>query len=364
MKVGILSMQRIYNYGSFLQAYALKTLLEQRGHEVLFVDIEKKTQCNNKKRTKLQRFIGRVKYIDKFLFRRIQDSKKNEQLNILFKEQQKKYLKLEERNMTSDGCEAVIIGSDEIFNCSPISEWGITEQRFGKIPGVPNVLSYAASCGYTGMDDLDDGNIEIIKDSLACMKGISVRDKNTERFVKELISKSPEMNLDPVLIFDFKDEIARGEQEGIPKYPYMVVYAYHNRIDSPNEINAIKKYAKRHGLKTIAIGGSLPWCDEFVVITPFQVLAYFKHAACVVTDTFHGTVISAKLNRPVAVLVRDSNMNKLDDLLKRLHIGHHKVSDVGQLEQILQFSDNYEECNKIIANECKHTKKYFDVMGL
>ena len=35
------------------------------------------------------------KYIDKFLFRRIQDSKKNEQLNILFKEQQKKYLKLE-----------------------------------------------------------------------------------------------------------------------------------------------------------------------------------------------------------------------------------------------------------------------------
>ena len=37
-KVGILSMQRIINYGSFLQAYALKTLLEEQGHEVQFVD--------------------------------------------------------------------------------------------------------------------------------------------------------------------------------------------------------------------------------------------------------------------------------------------------------------------------------------
>ena len=108
----------------------------------------------------------------------------------------------------------------------------------------------------------------------------------------------------------------------------------------------------------------MPWCDEFAVITPFQVLAYFKHAACVVTDTFHGTVISAKLNRPVAVLVRDSNMNKLDDLLKRLHIEQHKVFDMGQLEQILQLNDNYAECNKIIATECEHTQKYFDVMGL
>ena len=37
-KVGILSMQRIKNYGSFLQAYALKTLVESLGHEVQFVD--------------------------------------------------------------------------------------------------------------------------------------------------------------------------------------------------------------------------------------------------------------------------------------------------------------------------------------
>ena len=38
MKAGILSMQRIANYGSFLQAYALRKLLEEQGCEVEFVD--------------------------------------------------------------------------------------------------------------------------------------------------------------------------------------------------------------------------------------------------------------------------------------------------------------------------------------
>lgn len=37
-KVGIMSMQRIANYGSFLQAYALKQLIEELGCNVEFVD--------------------------------------------------------------------------------------------------------------------------------------------------------------------------------------------------------------------------------------------------------------------------------------------------------------------------------------
>lgn len=38
MLVGILSMQRIVNYGSFMQAYSLKKMVESLGHRVVFVD--------------------------------------------------------------------------------------------------------------------------------------------------------------------------------------------------------------------------------------------------------------------------------------------------------------------------------------
>ena len=37
-KVGILSMQRIKNYGSFLQAYGLRKIIEELGCEVQYVD--------------------------------------------------------------------------------------------------------------------------------------------------------------------------------------------------------------------------------------------------------------------------------------------------------------------------------------
>ena len=38
MKIGIMSMQRITNYGSFLQSYALKNIIKSLGHKVVFVD--------------------------------------------------------------------------------------------------------------------------------------------------------------------------------------------------------------------------------------------------------------------------------------------------------------------------------------
>ena len=37
-KVGILSMQRVINYGSYLQAYGLKNTISNMGFDVEFVD--------------------------------------------------------------------------------------------------------------------------------------------------------------------------------------------------------------------------------------------------------------------------------------------------------------------------------------
>ena len=55
-KVGIMSMQRIINYGSFLQAYGLKKVIEGLGYEVEFVDYQvEKTLISDKKRSKKER---------------------------------------------------------------------------------------------------------------------------------------------------------------------------------------------------------------------------------------------------------------------------------------------------------------------
>lgn len=363
MIVGILSMQRVINYGSFLQAYALKRELEKMGNEVRFVDIESNTETDLNRKNRFLDILNKFKLVDHYLIRRIVDSRKNRKLNKTILYAQEKYLGLDKSIMRSTECKAVVIGSDEIFNCDSNSVWGIKGQRFGNIENVDFCVSYAASCGYTGLENIRAEDRKTIDSGLKRLLHISVRDRNTFDFVEDISGRIANYNLDPVLVYDFYEEVKNGENEGIPTEPYMVVYAYHNRIDDKKEIKSIQEYARNNGLKTIAIGGFLPWCDEFAILTPFQVLAYFKNANCIVTDTFHGTVIAAKYNKPVAVIVRDSNYNKLQDLVERLHIQQHIYHKENNIDSILQIRDDYDLCNMEIKKGIKDTHEYLKLCG-
>ena len=75
MKIGILSMQRVINYGSFLQAYALKHTLENLGHEVSFVDIKKGRQLDQsvtktipRNKVKISELPRRIEHVLFFFF--------------------------------------------------------------------------------------------------------------------------------------------------------------------------------------------------------------------------------------------------------------------------------------------------------
>ena len=57
MKIGILSMQRIKNSGSFLQGYALKHEIEALGHNVVWVDFSIKPKSTERKKVSLLRKI-------------------------------------------------------------------------------------------------------------------------------------------------------------------------------------------------------------------------------------------------------------------------------------------------------------------
>ena len=65
-------------------------------------------------------------------------------------------------------------------------------------------------------------------------------------------------------------------------------------------------------------------------------LKAFQNAECIVTDTFHGTLFGAKFGKRMAVLIRESNQNKLEDLTQRLQIQSHVITDISQLETVLK----------------------------
>ena len=96
-----------------------------------------------------------------------------------------------------------------------------------------------------------------------------------------------------------------------------------------------------------------------LVLNPFEVLYAFSKAKFVITDTFHGTIFASKYNGRFATLLRKSNNNKLSDLVKRLSIEEHVISDFSELENAYGKASSKERVNKIIENERIRTINYF-----
>lgn len=357
MKVGILSMQRIDNYGSLLQAYALKSLIESLGHTVGFLDIETGDTSHAAEASQaLQSEYHNRLNRDNVLYK----MKEKIFTNRIFAKFRTEFLDMNGRfSSDASGYDAVVIGSDEVFNYSLGCSWGITPQLFGDIK-CPLVLSYAASCGYAKYDDILDEHKDALKKAIMNLGAVSVRDMPTKMLVEALGGKNISINLDPVLMYTFERELGcLNSKKAIPANS-LIVYGYTNRFSDPSEIAAIQSYASRHNLVTVCIGGWQAWCDKYYAsLDPFGVLSAFRDACAVVTDTFHGAILAAKFNKPMAVVLRESNTQKLGDLIQRVRLESVVLSDFAMLEQKLSPSNtSFEEFNQIIERESKLTMDY------
>lgn len=363
-KVGIMSMQRIFNYGSFLQAYGLKKILEELGVQVEFVDfhVEQPLIRNNKEK----KFLFFEKLMDVF---RTKASLKQKFQFILYKLKfKKKYLKrlgVKTKKNFTPKLDVLIIGSDEVFNCVQSNpNVGYSKELFGYSNNAKKLISYASSFGNTTLKKLEKFKIKNeISELLKDFDSLSIRDSNSEKIITSLIGIRPVCNLDPVLVYDFinKCEISKIKN----KKKYMILYAYSGRI-SEKEGEWIKRFAREKNLQIYAIGGIQNCADKFINCSPLEVIAYFNDAEYVVTDTFHGTIFSVITHRKFISLIRKSNGDsygneeKLTDLLKRIKLSKRMIYDINTSSEILAQHIDYETVDEIIENERKKTLMYLE----
>ncbi|GHV88944.1 hypothetical protein AGMMS50267_13040 [Spirochaetia bacterium] len=120
-----------------------------------------------------------------------------------------------------------------------------------------------------------------------------------------------------MLFFDFSKYI-----KSLDDKDFILVYSYPLRIRDKDEINNIKEFSKRSNKKLISIGSFYDWCDDMVSPHPFEVLSYFISADYIITDTFHGTLLSLKYNKQFITIIRNSNQTKLRHLLHFMNLAH------------------------------------------
>lgn len=357
-------MQRIKNYGSFLQAYALKKIIESQGHKVEFVDYKVEDCLNTKKDVTENKscFFKRILNLIKLCF-----SKKRRKARKMYKESEKffnsfenefwKIIGLSKENNYRAKVDTLVIGSDEVFNCTQNNKnVGYSKELFGYNNNAKKVISYAASFGSTTIEKIEEYHIKKeLSNMLSKFKAISVRDKNSGNIIKELTGIEPYYNLDPVLIYDFENEITK---ETVKIKDYIIVYAYSERIQEKEQIE-IKKFAKKYNKKLITIGTIQPFCDIYIPdVSPFVLLEYIKKADYIITDTFHGTIYSIKYNKQFATIIRNSNRQKLTDLLERCYKEDRMIEDIKDMEGILTKKIDYKKTNKFIQEEKGKTINY------
>ncbi len=370
MKVGIMSMQRVCNYGSFLQAYGLKKMVESLGHEVVFVDYRVRPPRLRGSKEKIRFLLSKWAKTAFAALERLPWAVHwlppswayAAKAHNRYREQDWKVLGLPPRKRCRTPVDVLLIGSDEVFNCLQKNPAvGFSPDLFGVDARARTVSTYAASFGNTTLDALRDAGVaDLVKGWLSRLDAVSVRDKNSLAIVRALTGRSDVVeNMDPVLAYDFHDVPPRE----VPLSGYLVVYAYKGRL-APREIDAIRDYASRKRKKIVAIGGYQPFADLTVQDSPFRILDYFRHADAVVTDTFHGTIFSVVSHARFGVFVREGhgsvygNSEKLLDLLRRLGLENRLLDLDKGLDGVLDADWDAAAADAVVARERQNSMAY------
>lgn len=352
-KIAILSMQRVVNFGSVLQAYSLREILREiTGAEVAFLDIEEHPCLPSRKTVKKTVDYeapaayppGIAQRAKRWCIARLSSWNKKQIRNFM-----KTELQLSETREDA-AYDCVVVGSDEVFNHNK----GVCLQLHGQVRQAKNVITYAASCGSALALDILQEDADTVRGAMSGFSAMSVRDQATVEYVSSFYDGEIERHLDPVLV----GNLHQRAHKPVKLKKYLLVYAYGQRIRTAEEINAIRNFAKARGLKVVAMGGSQFWCDLYIPATPFRLLDYFWHADYVVTDTFHGTIFSVINRKKFAVMIRKTNCNKITSLLQDLGLQGRLVHDIQKLEEVLPEPIDYTAAESILERERIRAREY------
>ena len=346
MNIGIITHYDVHNHGAVLQLTALKRVLKKLGHEAKALRFDKNYDfLGHDKKAKYSIGLGSVGiylgYLrENGLSKTIYNFKKRRALRGFLS----RYGIIGDYYSEAADVDLTIVGSDEVFALHT----GPTPIFFGYAAPSRRVISYAGSFGPTVIEDIDRLNCRsFVAGGLRGMEALSVRDENRRSVVERLLGFSPKRVCDPVLLYGYEQELRGGNPMSGGK-PYLLVYAYDARMNDPAETEAIRAYAKAHGLEVVSPGFFHSWADRNVDCDPEKLLLWFKHAQGVVTDTFHGTVMSIIAGTPMAVKTRD-NANKILALLDEHGLADRRVVDFNSLDAVFGRAINWEKVNSAVV---------------
>ena len=300
MRIAILTFHRAYNCGAMLQAWALKTVLERMGHTVEF------PACNSVGVTERWRYP--VVHSGKSGLAWFRSAVGRSLINLLSVPSEDilrhRYKVFRERYIPERRClpadfnkhyDLIIVGSDQVWNEDLLQN--DAPMFFGEnLPTDVYRIVYAASYGDL---PLAENKIKRVVGALENFSAISVREKLAKDQLAAFSNISITETLDPTLLLDAADydEIACGSFQS---EPYLFMYTLSTESFF---VDTAKALAGKLGVRCV-----IAPCHQYsrfgaprgltYGLSPDRLVQYVRNAKYVITNSFHGTVMSVVFNKP------------------------------------------------------------------
>ena len=200
----------------------------------------------------------------------------------------------------------LISGSDQIWNPTIFPDGRFDPVFFGTFSPLRKI-SYAPSFGVSRLPEGMEGEL---KGYLAGFSHLSVREASGRDIVREAAGREAEVVLDPTLLLTAAEWSALAAER--------VVRGEYILCDCISRSGALepelRRLAEETGLPVIQLCGTRrklhPKAKLIFDAGPAEFLSLFRHAACVCTNSFHGTVFSVQFQRPVFTAVAPAELQE------------------------------------------------------
>lgn len=330
MRIGIITFHASHNYGSMLQAWALQTYLQEKGHEVEIVNyrsnIQKIIYHKPLSLARMDVALASVKRLllypasIKSLYKKwhLFEDFLHQELNL--SKECESYSELEDDIYDY---ELLICGSDQIWNTNAPDSGEIYYGNWFK----GRKISYAASMGqYPEKCDQ-----EFLRKQIKGFYKISVREERTKRFlIDNGIANDVSVVCDPTLLLDAEQYDALAGDEPLVKGDYVFFYT---PVGMPHEYFSIASdIGRKIGCRVITEKAYYPKdikrygnIEEYLPTGPKEFLNLIKFAKCVCGGSFHLQVFSILFKKSFYCINGDRD-SRTNHLLKQLGLQRRIIS--------------------------------------
>ena len=336
MKIRIITIHGIPNFGSVFQSYALCEYLKSQGYtDVEIIDYNPTYYKSKSLRAIAGKFLNFGSYM-----RRTRKFREFIEHNLPLSNDS--FLSIKELRKYDFSADVYIAGGDQLWNvyhtCGNDDAYKLTWVSGKKI-------SYATSLGQT---DFTTEQIKKLAEKISDFSAVSVRESTSVEMLQKAGVQATHC-VDPVYLLP--SSVYERFVKPVNEPPYLLVY-----LVTPSELleKTIEVISEKYGLKVILCSGFSKKCscDKFLKdLGPDEILSYIYHADFVLSSSFHATSFSLIFEKQFLTILPDKHTNeRILDLLSVRGLDNHIIT---QESQLIDIFDNMIDCASLESYEDK-----------